>query len=101
MAASRCGSRRQFGAGVQPANEIAQVAAPVLERLCRKVVPPSDLAVRDGARMKIVETSRRNTPFVVNRDVFAIRPHMLESAVARAYLAFCPEDGRRRIAARA
>lgn len=91
--------RREFGAGVQPANEVAQVAAPVLERLCRKVVWPSDLAVRDGARMKIVETSRRNTPFLVNRDVFAIRPHMLKSALGRAYLAFCPDDERRRIVA--
>jgi len=91
--------RREFGACVQPAHEVAQVAAPVLERLCRKVVWPSDLAVRDGSRMQIVETSRRNTPFLVNRDVFAIRPHILKSAMGRAYVAFCPEDERREIVA--
>jgi len=89
--------RREFGACVQPANEIAQVAAPVLERLCQRVIWPSDLAVRDGARMMVVETSRRNTPFLVNRDVFAIRPHMLKSALGRAYLAFCSDDERRQI----
>lgn len=91
--------RREFGACVQPAHEVAQVAAPVLERLCRKVVWPSDLAVRDGSRMTIVETSRRNTPFLVNRDVFAVRPHMLKSALGRAYLAFCPDDERRELVA--
>lgn len=90
---------RDIGACIQPAHEVAQMAAPILERLCRLVVWPSDLAVRSGTRMMIVETSRRNTPFLVNRDVFAIRPHMLKSALGRAYLAFCPEDERRAIAA--
>lgn len=55
--------------------------------------------MRDGSRMMIVETSRRNAPVLLNRDVFAVRPHMVKSRLGRAYLAFCPDDERRELIA--
>jgi IclR family mhp operon transcriptional activator len=88
---------RNLAGRVEPESALAELAGPILERLCHRVVWPSDLAVCTGQAMMIVETSRRSTPFLVNRDVFRIRPHMLKSALGRAYLAFCPEDERAEI----
>src|SRR3546814_17006490 len=50
--------------------------------------------------MEILETSRQQTPFLVNRARMGYRVHMLMSAMGRAYLAFCPKDERDRILAR-
>lgn len=76
------------------ADLLADVAAPVLDRLCQRTVWPSDLGVyRDGA-MRIHETTRRNTPFVINRKVLEYKIHVLHSAMGRAYLAACDEAER-------
>jgi IclR family mhp operon transcriptional activator len=47
--------------------------------------------VRNGDSMQIKETSRRQTPFLVNRDEIGHRVAFAVTAVGRAYLAFCPE----------
>lgn len=91
---------RDAASGVHRQTELAEVASPVLEELCHEVVWPSDFAVCDGHCMTIMETSRKVSPFLVNRDVFKIRPHMLRSALGRAYISFCPEDERDEILAR-
>lgn len=72
---------------------IAQVSAPVLDRLQRELQWPSDISVYDGEGMAIIETSRRRSPFVVNREVLGYKPSILMSAMGRAYLAHC--DARR------
>jgi IclR family mhp operon transcriptional activator len=69
---------------------IAEQASPVLDRLCRDVLWPSDIGVYKGGAMEILETSRSLTPFLVNRSRMGYRVHMLMSALGRAYLAFCP-----------
>ncbi|MCP5367428.1 MAG: helix-turn-helix domain-containing protein [Hyphomicrobiales bacterium] len=79
---------------------IAELAAPLLRNLCDRVVWPSDLAVFDGRAMLILETSRLHCPFPVNRDVIGIRPGMLQSALGRAYLGFCPAEERDEILAK-
>jgi IclR family mhp operon transcriptional activator len=40
--------------------------------------------------MLILETLRRNSPFMLDRSVIGHRPNLLKSATGRAYLAFCP-----------
>jgi len=92
-------SLRAIGSKVKPETEVAELATPILERLCHKVMWPSDVALFNGHTMEIMETSRKETPFVVNREVIRIRPHMLWSALGRAYLAFCPDDEREEILA--
>jgi len=86
-----------FSDEVRPMPRIAELATPILQDLCDRVVWPSDLAVFDGRSMLILETSRLKSPFLVNRDVVGIRPGMLHSALGRAYLAFCPDEERREI----
>lgn len=76
---------------------LAQTAARALDRLCHEVLWPSDLAVYGDGGMRIQETTRRLSPFMMNRDVLSHRIHMLQSGMGRAYLAFCAEAERERI----
>lgn len=83
------GLRRMTGA-LDEFDRLAEIAGPVLGRLCDTVKWPSDLMVRNGLFMEIKETSRRQTPFLVNRDEIGHRVGFAVTAVGRAYLAFCP-----------
>lgn len=78
---------------------LLEVAAPHLTALRRRVVWPSDLTVREGHAMKLIETSRRESSLAMHRDAIGFRIDMLVSAVGRAYLAFCPAAERDRILA--
>ena len=67
---------------------IAEIAGPVLDALCQEVLWPSDVGIyRDGA-IRVLETSRRLSPFLVNRDVISRRIHVMPSAMGRAILAW-------------
>lgn len=83
------------------ASHIAEIAAPYLEQLQRKVIWPSDILVYREGNFQVVETSRRqsNLGLVVYRIGF--RVDMFLSAPGRAYLAFCPDAERDAIVAQA
>lgn len=93
-------SVRFFGQSLSENDAIAEQAAPVLDRLCRDVLWPSDISVYKDGAMEIIENSRHQTPFLVNRDRIGFRVHMLMSAMGRIYLAFSPAAERRAILAR-
>jgi len=76
---------------------LADLAVPVLQELGKKVTWPSDVAICRGGCMVILESSRRHSPFVINRNAVGRRPSMLKSAMGRAYLAFCPAEERERL----
>ena len=76
---------------------IVAVAKPVLAELSVKASWPTDLVVRDGLQLRIVETNRILSPFPVNRLEIGDNVDMLSSAVGRAYLAFCPQAERAEI----
>lgn len=78
---------------------VAEIAAPEMGRLCRDVGWASDIAVYQGGKLEIVESSRRLTPHLVNRGLTGKRVDVLQSALGKAYLAFCPESDRRQIVA--
>jgi IclR family mhp operon transcriptional activator len=82
-----------------PFDRVAEAATPVLDRLCRKIVWPSDLAVPAGDHMEICETSRTLSPFVFNSGGIGNRINWLLTGMGRAYLAFCPEEERQRVVA--
>jgi IclR family mhp operon transcriptional activator len=83
-------------------DRVAEAAAPVLDRLCQKVLWPSDLFVPAGDYMERRETSRTHTPFHIRpgtpqmRSV-GVRANWLLTGVGRAYLAFCPDKERESI----
>jgi IclR family mhp operon transcriptional activator len=76
---------------------VAEAAAPVLDRLCRKVSWPSDLMVPAGDHMEVRESSRMVTPVYFAHQRVGTPINWVLSAVGRAYLAFCPEKERERI----
>jgi IclR family mhp operon transcriptional activator len=78
-------------------DRIAEAAAPVLERLCRRVSWPSDLMVPSGDHMEIRETTRTRSPILLQQERIGLPVNWLQSAVGRAYLAYCPAKERQRI----
>lgn len=72
---------------------LAEAGAPVLDDLYQRLNWPSDIAIRDGDRMKLVETTRNRTSFLLNRSSLC-RPEFLYSGVGRCFLAFCNSDER-------
>jgi IclR family transcriptional regulator, mhp operon transcriptional activator len=87
-------SLRAMGEALGPPDRIAEVAGPILDKLCAKVLWPSDLSVRNGLCMQLVETSRSHSYFLLNRLQIGFRINMLLSAPGRAYLAHCPDEER-------
>ncbi len=79
---------------------LAEAAAPVLDRLCQEVLWPSDIAVYSDGFMRVQETSRRRSPFMMNRAVTRYGIHVLQSGMGRAFLAHCDSGTRESIMAR-
>lgn len=73
---------------------IATVAPPVMGKLLRRVVWPSDLATPDGDAMMIRETTHRFSPLSFHRAMVGRRLPMLLTAAGRIYFASCPEAER-------
>ena len=69
-------------------------AAPALRDLHRHLPWPSDIAVRDGLTMRVLESNRSLSAITINRAVVNYHPNMLWTAMGRAYLAFCPPEER-------
>jgi IclR family mhp operon transcriptional activator len=78
---------------------LTEAAGPALEALSRAIAWPTDLGVRDGASMLVLESNRRLSSIRVNRQALGARPHMVWSAMGQAYLAFCPDAERDEIVA--
>ncbi len=77
-------------------DRVAEAAAPVLARLCRKVKWPSDLFVPAGGCMERRETNLPHAPFALLglHSQVGGRVGWLMTGVGRAYLAWCPEKER-------
>lgn len=78
-------------------DRVAEAAAPVLDRLCRHVLWPSDLMVPAGTHMEVRETTRMHSPLVLPLKHIGRSIGWLLTGVGRAYLAFCPASERQRI----
>ncbi|MDA9440443.1 hypothetical protein XH98_15230 [Bradyrhizobium sp. CCBAU 51745] len=78
-------------------DKIAEVAAPILDRLCERVSWPSDLMVPAGDHMEICETTRARSPFLLQQERIGLPVNWLWSAVGTAYLAYCPAKERQRV----
>ncbi|MCT7377873.1 helix-turn-helix domain-containing protein [Chelativorans salis] len=76
---------------------VAEVAAPILDRLCSVVLWPSDLGIYEDGAIHVQETTRRLSPFLLNRDVLSAEIHVLPSAMGRAVLAWSRPERRNAI----
>jgi len=79
---------------------LTEVAAPILDRLCNTVLWPSDLGIYEDGVIHVQETTRRLSPFLLNRDVLRADIHVLPSAMGRAVLAWSGAAQREAILAR-
>jgi IclR family transcriptional regulator, mhp operon transcriptional activator len=79
---------------------LAEAAAPVLDRLCHKIIWRTDLAVPARDHMEFCETTRRISPIAFRSPGgIGYKINWLLTAPGRAYLAFCPAEERQRILA--
>lgn len=76
---------------------LCEAAMPVMVDLVEKVRWPSDLFVREGSCMRIIESNRTNTPISLYRGQINVKIKLLFSAAGRTYLAFCPEAERQQL----
>jgi IclR family mhp operon transcriptional activator len=70
---------------------LVDIGGDVLDDMCRRLAWPSDLAIYHRGAMELLETSRRKTPFSVNRLAPGFRIPVLLSGLGRAWIAFCSE----------
>ena len=79
-------------------DRVAEAAAPILDRLCEKVLWPSDLMVPMRHGMERRETSQSHSPIfmqpTLQRNRVGQSVNWLLTGVGRAYLAFCPDKER-------
>lgn len=80
-----------------PHDRLAELATPLLACLQAQTGWPSMIAVRDGARMRIVDMTVSSGGMMVNYQVVGRRVHMLWSGLGRAYLAHCAAKERTEI----
>lgn len=76
---------------------LQEVSVPVLSKLCRDAVWPSDLVIPDGNRMVVISSNRMLSPFAIKPSAHGHQPDMLLTAVGRVYLAFSAEHRRSEI----
>ncbi len=76
---------------------LAEIAAPVLDRLCNAVLWPSDVGIYEAGAIHVQETTRRLSPFLLNRDVLRADIDVLPSAMGRAVLAWSGPERRNAI----
>lgn len=82
----------------RPDEVLLSASRPIMQRLRSETGWPSDLALYQGGKMVIVDTSREPGMLSINRSVGARVP-VTPTAIGRAYLAFCPDEERERVLA--
>lgn len=88
---------RTLSDGFRNEDRIAEVASPVLLELQRRVLWPTDLATYANHAMVLRETTRRQSPLVIDSAQVGLRLPMLSSAAGLAYLSFCDDEEREAI----
>lgn len=73
---------------------VTQLGAPVLGKLLKKVIWPTDLAAFDGMGMLIRETTHKFSPLSNHRSMVGVRWPVLSSSLGRAF--FCYSDEKTR-----
>lgn len=88
---------RRIPAHLHEFDYLIDAALPVLKALGETTPWPSDLFVRSGNYMKIVETTRGFSALSLSLDLVGDQVFIPVTAVGRAYLAFCPDAERETI----
>lgn len=90
---------RGLAEGFADEDWVTEVARPVLRKLQKTVLWPTDLGTFMDGAMWIRETTRPLSTLTIDRGVVGLRFPMLLSATGRAYLAWCGDAEREQILA--
>lgn len=82
---------RSLSAGMR-SHPLSEIASPHLIELQRKIGWTSDISICVApGEIEILETTRLKGSLSPNLNVYGLRPSMVQSAMGRAYAAFCSE----------
>jgi IclR family transcriptional regulator, mhp operon transcriptional activator len=91
---------RSLSEGYTDDHLIAEVAAPILGQLQRKVIWPTELATLQDLRMHLRDTTRHLSPMVIDGEVVGRSIPLLATALGLAYLSRCAPRRRQALLAR-
>ncbi len=92
-------SVRSLSRGYGDDQFIAEIAAPILEQLQKKVIWPTELATLRDTRMQLQDSTRHDSPMVIDGEVVGRTIPVLSTALGIAYLSHCAPARRRSILA--
>lgn len=81
---------RTLAAGFRDEDHLVELCKPILDELQREIIWPTDFVCYEDGAMICKESSRPQSPLVIERDTIGARIPVLRSAVGIAYLAFSP-----------
>jgi IclR family mhp operon transcriptional activator len=84
----------RLSSGVRHRDVVVDVARPLMEGFTRRHKWQVSLATSESDSMLIRFTTRHLSPFAREENFLNRRIHMLQSAVGRAYIAFCSDEER-------
>ncbi|MDF2114896.1 helix-turn-helix domain-containing protein [Roseiarcaceae bacterium H3SJ34-1] len=85
---------RSLSDGFKDEYWIGEIAAPELEKLQKKVVWPTEIATCHNFSMRLIHTTRRHSPFVIDYGNVGVSVPILRTALGIAYLAHCAPSER-------
>lgn len=83
--------------GMADLSEFLDIACDVMRDLTARVQWPSDVLVRNGNHMQVIESTRSISPLFVAPGKLEAVVNMIRSAAGPAYLAYCPAKEREAI----
>lgn len=83
---------RQLSEGFNEDFWISEIAGPLLDQLQKKVIWPTDLFAFFDDTMIMRRTTRRLSPWTIDRALVGLRTPLLITACGRAYLAHQPDN---------
>ena len=86
---------RALSEGFRNDDRVADIARPVLDEVQRRVLWPVDFAVYGNHAMYMRESTRRQSPLVMDRARIGLRLPLFATAAGRAYLAWCSDEERK------
>ena len=89
----------ELSAALKASDRLAEAAGSLMLELCREILWPSDLYVRNGLYMELAETTRGVTRMPVPQLQRGEKVNIPGTAVGRTYLAFCSDAERNGILA--
>ena len=78
---------------------IADVAQPIISRLCDEIVWPTDILTYGDGMMTVRATTHPRSPLSIHRAIVGARFPLLSTASGQLYLSFCAAPARREILA--